>query len=490
MDKDLFISRSKMIHGNRYDYSKVVYYKGTEKVCIICPDHGEFWQTPAIHMKGSQCPICTRRTMNKELFVQRSRLVHGDKYDYSKVEYDYSNEKVCIVCPKHGEFWQTPTNHMKGYGCPRCSTRYVDTEIFIAKARAVHGEKYDYSKVTYSYALEKVCIICPEHGEFWQKPASHLSGQGCPDCSKHGHFDTNKFIEKAKEIHGNKYDYSKVIYNKATERVCIICPEHGEFWQTPHEHRKGCGCPICAGRYLDRNLFVERSSLVHGDKYDYSKVVFERSDKKVCIICPEHGEFWQTPSNHMNGAGCPVCAGTVPLTTNDFISRAKIIHGDRYDYSKASYVNTNTKVCIICKTHGEFWQRPIYHIYGAGCPICSSSHLETDIRRFLQSRKIEFEEQKQFDDLKHKRLLRCDFYLPKQNAIIECQGAQHFSPVEAFGGQAAFNNCKKHDLIKRNYCQENNISLFYYSNLGIDYPYLVYEDKDELLHAIMQGSNK
>ena len=184
---------------------------------------------------------------------------------------------------------------------------------------------------------------------------------------------TEQFIEKARLVHGDKYDYSKTFYNKMKENVCIICPEHGEFWQQPRHHLSGSNCPICNPYHsLDLDAFLQKSREVHGDKYDYSKVMFKGNRTKVCIICPIHGEFWQLPPNHMRGSGCPFCADEKQRDTKEeFISKATKIHGDRYDYSKVKYVNSQTKVCIVCKEHGEFWQKANDHVQGRGCPICS-----------------------------------------------------------------------------------------------------------------------
>ena len=118
--------------------------------------------------------------LTTEEFIKKAREVHGDKYDYSKVEYVFNKTEVCIICREHDEFWQKPKNHLSGYGCPICSGRKkMRTSDFIKKARSVHGEKYDYSKVEYNGNSEKVCIICPEHGEFWQRAGEHLKGKGC-----------------------------------------------------------------------------------------------------------------------------------------------------------------------------------------------------------------------------------------------------------------------------------------------------------------------
>ena len=199
-----------------------------------------------------------RRITNKE-FIKRAKEVHGNTYDYSKVEYNKMHEKVCIICPEHGEFWQTPHNHLKGQKCPKCAnTMRGDTfrdsqDEFVRRAREVHGDKYDYSKVKYINNRTKVCIICPEHGEFWQRPYSHLQGFGCKKCNNFV-YDTRSFIAKAKELYGEKYDYSSVIYKHSKEKVCIICPEHGEFFITPNSFLRGHSCPICKQSMLENEV--------------------------------------------------------------------------------------------------------------------------------------------------------------------------------------------------------------------------------------------
>ena len=215
----------------------------------------------------------------------------------------------------------------------------LTTDEFIEKAKKVHGDKYDYSKVEYVDSVTKIYITCPEHGGFWQNPNSHLHRRGCSMCAKakanaKNSCGIDEFIEKAKKVHGEKYDYSKVEYVNSKTKVCIICPEHGEFWQTPSEHLNGCGCKKCASDKLQKKFqlskqqFVSKSLKVHGDKYDYSKAEYVNNRTKVCIICPEHGEFWQTPNSHLNGNGCPLCgneerAKVKKSNTDDFIIKAK-----------------------------------------------------------------------------------------------------------------------------------------------------------------------
>ena len=193
---------------------------------------------------------------------------------------------------------------------------------------------------------------------------------------------TEEFIKKAREVHGDKYDYSKVEYVNSTTKVCIICSTHGEFWQSAHSHLSGAGCPQC-GRILSdlsrqktNQIFIEQAQIVHGDKYDYSKVEYKGVKHKVVIVCPRHGDFMQNPSNHLSGAGCPICqkehvASLQRKTTEWFLQKAHEVHGDRYDYSETKYHDSTQKVCIICKKHGAFWQLPSSHLNGHGCIKCS-----------------------------------------------------------------------------------------------------------------------
>lgn len=260
------------------------------------------------------------RQLTTEEFIAKAKTVHGDKYDYSKVEYKRGNKKVCIVCPAHGDFWQTANSHLCGRGCPDCSRinaakqRMSTKEQFIAKAIELYGEFYDYSKVQYNGNKTPVCIVCPVHGEFWQKPNGHLSGHKCPRCSNENKItrqcnSTDWFIEKAMLVHGDKYDYSKTEYKGTQNSVLITCLKHGDFQQTAYTHLRGSGCPLCAieeGR-TSLHEFIGRANSVHGGKYDYSLVQFNNLHDKVSIICPIHGEFRQGAAEHLYGQGCPRC---------------------------------------------------------------------------------------------------------------------------------------------------------------------------------------
>jgi len=185
----------------------------------------------------------------------------------------------------------------------------VKTQAFITKARLVHGDRYDYSKVEYTNAKAKITIICKQHGEFQQTPSNHLCKFNCNKCANNTNKTTEQFIQEAIQVHGNKYDYSKVEYKTSRDKVIIVCKEHGDFQQNPdfHVNRKS-GCPRCADNVSDTTTFIERAIKVHGETYIYDKVVYTTNRTSVTIICPKHGEFNQIPYVHVSqGCGCPHC---------------------------------------------------------------------------------------------------------------------------------------------------------------------------------------
>lgn len=274
----------------------------------------------------------------------------------------------------------------------------MKTEDFIKKARKVHGNFYDYSNVDYCGSRNKVEIICPIHGSFSQEPAAHLRGYGCPMCANKKRGDTFRgtledFIKKAREVHGDKYDYSEVDYKNYSTKVRIKCPLHGVFEQTPTAHVLAKhGCPMCNGRNLTTKDIIEKFVSVHGDEYDYSRVDYKKMHEKVDIICKEHGLFRQTPSKHILGQGCPKCAaikrGKLKNQSNEeFIDKCKMTFGDMYDYSNTKYISPTERVEIICKKHGPFLQRPYDHLLGHGCPKCGNilSKGESEIYEYICS---------------------------------------------------------------------------------------------------------
>jgi hypothetical protein len=238
-------------------------------------------------------------------------------------------------------------------------------------ANNVFNNKYEYNKIYKKDKYMFFEIICKNHGIFEKKIQNHiLKKQGCPLCSKPSKLTTDLFIQRALLIHNNKYDYSLVHYTHGKTNIKIICKMHGVFEQTPSNHLQGQNCPICSNRFkLTNEHFIEKAKIVHGDKYDYSGINYINAQTKITILCREHGNFEQLPLNHLKGNQCYKCSNIIK-TNEDFIKKANIIHNNIYNYDKTVYISTRKKIIITCKTHGDFEQAPNDHINGCGCQKC------------------------------------------------------------------------------------------------------------------------
>jgi len=397
--KEQFISDAQAVHGERYDYTMVDYVSSHDHVTIICAVHGYFQQTPSSHIQGQDCRKCAneqrglaQRLSNQE-FIEQARSIHGDFYDYSLVDYQGNQEKVTIICPKHGKFEQAAGSHTnQGAGCILCGFEAAKekqtktTEQFISEAQAIHGDTYDYSLVDYKSSVQPVTIVCNVHGNFMQQSSVHLTGAGCRECgfersNAEKTFSQEDFLARAYFHHQGKYDYSKTVYTRSQEPVTITCPKHGDFEQLANSHMIGMGCSKCGSEARGESLrltaeeFITKAKAVHGDTYDYSLVDYKLAKDQIKIVCPIHGIFKQAAFGHLYG-GCVQCANertglALRRTTEDFISDAMEVHDDLYDYSETEYSTALDKVTIICPTHGAFYQTPRIHIKGSMCPKCS-----------------------------------------------------------------------------------------------------------------------
>ena len=183
----------------------------------------------------------------------------------------------------------------------------LTTEEFIKKSKKIHGDRYDYSLVEYKNTHTKVKIICNEHGEYIQKPYKHIYGQGCPYCVGKNK-TTDQFIKECVGVHGDLYDYSLVDYTGMFSNIIVVCGTHGRFEQIAHNHVNGHGCGVCSGTIKKTTeLFITDAQQIHGDKYDYSLVDYQTAKTKVKIICKSHGVYETTPNTHLNGRECPNC---------------------------------------------------------------------------------------------------------------------------------------------------------------------------------------
>lgn len=202
---------------------------------------------------------------------------------------------------------------------------------------------------------------------------------------------------------------------------------------------------------------------MHGHKYDYSNVIYNGASNHVNIICPKHGIFSQIASSHLSGRGCSKCVGGVSKTFVEFINDAKLIHGNKYDYSLVKYFNSYTNVDIICPKHGIFKQKPTKHLCGQGCFVCNESKGEKEIAKYLRRNSILFEREKRFNMCKNVKKLAFDFYLPNNNVLIEFDGRQHYELVNFSGSHhtslSEFNRIKENDNIKNNFAKLYNFDL-------------------------------
>jgi hypothetical protein len=402
-----FIEKSKIKHGDYYNYDLVEYNGAHELVTIICPIHGNFSVKAYRHLQCG-CKKCgniasgiARKTSLVE-FIQRANKIHENRYDYGTVApFSTQHEKITIRCNLHGEFHQAANDHLKGSGCSACGRELIgaasrsrsiekmlSSEEFVAKARRVHGDKYSYVPTIYRGSRYKVTIHCDDHGNFEQLPSNHLVGNNCPECAKDRRYVANvfitgsssisleEFVNRAIEVHGNKYDY--VSYTSEFH-VGIVCLDHGFFNQRKLDHLGGAGCPQCSrNRAAEELRITEREFLSRlMEKYENrvnligSYTGFSNRTLFTCVI---HGDFESSPSNILTSRhGCSSCGIAVKgrsHTQETFEKRAKEIHGDIYTYG--TFSRTSDKMEIICPIHGSFQQNAGNHLSGYSCPRCAS----------------------------------------------------------------------------------------------------------------------
>lgn len=270
------------------------------------------------------------KKLTKNEFILRAITLHGDKYDYSKVDFVNLKSEVVITCNLHGDFTQIAKCHLKGSKCPKCYS-YKDKspqDWFITEAKKVHGDRYDYSTVSVKDKTTPIEIKCKVHGSFYQQPVNHLAGNNCMECSREeSRLTTEQFISKSKEKHGNYYSYDNTSYTLADEKVIITCPVHGDFLQKPYAHMDGQGCNKCKvdSTRLTTETFIIKAINIHKNKYSYDKVEYKSNKEPVTIYCPVHGYYNQIADYHMQGRGCPECGLTsyISKAENTIVSHIK-----------------------------------------------------------------------------------------------------------------------------------------------------------------------
>lgn len=255
-------------------------------------------------------------------FISRSKAKHGSRFCYTETIYTSIRSKVTVNCRKHGSFKVLPRRHIKmlNGGCNLCDKEKVvektttplsmTTSEFIAKCKKVYGTKYRYARCEYKGYRSKVTVTCKIHGDFVKAPHLLLSGSGCKHCKTNVPKDTEDFIRKAKQVHGNQYVYKRTKYSNTTKLVTITCKIHGDFTKAPRHHLKGVGCVKCYPPNVIRRTtkeFIALAKEKHGNKYSYKGVKYINSVKPVTLSCKQHGKFEVRPWDHLKGKGCALC---------------------------------------------------------------------------------------------------------------------------------------------------------------------------------------
>ena len=292
---------------------------------------------------------------------------------------------------------------------------------------------------------------------------------------------SEKYLNEIKEIHGNIYDYSLVDYVGSRSNIKIICSIHGVFNQRADVHLMGGGCKRCnRNKYLTKKHinkpkdFIKKSKKIHNNLYDYSKVKYIASSKKVIIICKTHGEFLQTPSSHMRGNGCEKCGRDIAnikktFTTEEVLLKIKQIYGDKFTYNNFVYNGCFKKSTLTCKLHGDFKATGDLILRGTSCPTCKRSFGELQVAKWLDENNIEYIEQFSDDSLRFKGKLKFDFMLPKFKIIIEYDGLQHFKPVDFFNGEGGYKETVIKDIIKNEWAKVNGYKVLRISHINKKY---------------------
>lgn len=282
------------------------------------------------HVLFKKCRHANLEIMSRKIsqteFLEEARTIHGLRYDYSQSIYQGRNINLTITCRKHGPFNQQPSSHIgQKAGCPKCSREVrqgprISTDEFAVKARAIHGNKYDYSKAVFTGAKQEILIGCPDHGLFKQMAQGHLAGRGCPECGKivaaktpRKCYTTERFLESAKKVHGELYDYSLVTFMRSVDEVKIICPKHGVFEQLPYTHLRGAGCQKCVGAKIAKKnvgftpaAFIAKCQELH-PALDFCQTKYINRRLMVSVSCQQHGAMYILPSTLLRGHGCPKC---------------------------------------------------------------------------------------------------------------------------------------------------------------------------------------
>ena len=322
-----FVERAIKIHGDKYTYEFEKYLGMAKPMQIGCKLHGYFPKAPSAHLEGQGCTFCSKENENKQNLSNIKNKIeekHGNKYIILSSPEDYRtiNSKLLIRCYKHGEYKASASGvlNSKTGTCTQCALE-EEANNFISKAVELHGEKYSYRPEDYISSRDYMSIKCNKHGTiFKQRPSAHLQGQNCPECGRGASaskimMPEETVISKLRDIFGDTYDYSKIVYAGVFDKVEIVCRKHGPFWIVPNNAlncKRGGICIKCNAELKAEEAaksFVTNATKLFGDIYDFSDVVYKNNRVPVNIRCKVHDEWFSVKPNSLlsKGTGCSIC---------------------------------------------------------------------------------------------------------------------------------------------------------------------------------------
>ena len=416
LTQEQFIADCQRVHGvGVYDYSEAVYVRGRDKIKVNCPKHGPWYPYARKHREGNGCRKCYNEGKQVSVSKMRERFeaAHGRTYGYDFSTYKGAHSSIQIDCPVHGWFSQICEVHANASGCQKCGMnrraeiRRISFAEYVERSIESFGDRFNIIETSWKGIDGTIDLICHEHGLQTILASSHLkSPTGCYQCSRdarssRARLTQEEFVSRSTAVHRGRYDYSKAIYTIGDEEVIIICPAHQEFTQKAESHLAGKGCKLCANeengrrrRELGSKGFFARVKDVHGDRYDLSKAVYSGIYEDLIAICPVHKDFTISAASLVNGRGCIDCGRERTRlarvgSTEQFIEKAKKVHGGKYIYENVEYINAKTPIIITCSKHGEFSQLPDNHLCGNGCSACVNYGFDQSLPAVLYYLKIE-----------------------------------------------------------------------------------------------------
>ena len=497
------LKRLRKVHGNKYEFEIPANVRTNIKIKFFCKLHGQSEALVSQLLAGNGCKNCgrvaasTKRALTTKQWVAKAKIIHGDKYDYSKTKYINSKTKVTVTCSRHGDFEINPSNHIQPTlrrGCKGCSggkilnfdnsTKKLSQNEFLKRVKGATTKNLDFSKSIYNGQRETVKVICKIHGEFEAWPHNLFAGQSCPSCAsietgKKHRVDPIVITERLNSHFGSKYEIDQNSIKMVTKKIKLKCEKHGWFDGLLSNLLQSSGCPICTSQRvakirnkkntLTKGQIIKRFKLVHGDRYDYSSIEPNGTISVVKIKCEKHGVFEQKVSTHFSGKGCPDCgleqkAVNATLGQGEIYQRLIDLNGKIFVYPPNCGLSLLNPMPIICREHGLFYQPLRIHLKGNGCSECSQSLGAKRVSNWLREHGIEYQVEFNIPAGKKGQPLRADFFLPDYDLFIEYDGEQHFRPVSLYSTNEetaleVFNQQKERDKAKDDWIRQNGFDL-------------------------------